>query len=64
VSLDHIQFYFPFTVAAVLVQVRTSGGAVKAWNGNVTFNGNVVTVDNSSTTDFAATDVIAVLASS
>ena len=64
VSLDHLLFYFPFTVAAVQVQVRTAGGALKTWNGNVTFNGNVVTVDNSSTTDWAATDVIAVLASS
>jgi len=64
VSLDHILFYFPFTVAAVMVQIRTSTGALKTWTGNVTVNGNVVTVDNSNTTDFAATDVIAVLASS
>jgi hypothetical protein len=64
VTIGHMLFPFPFTVAAVQVNVRTSAGVAKAWDGAVTFSGGVVTVDNSGTTDFAATDVVAVLASS
>jgi hypothetical protein len=63
VTLGHLLFAFPFAVAAVQVDVRTSAGVAKAWDGAVTFSGGVVTVDNSGTTDFAAGDVVAVLAS-
>lgn len=45
-----------------VVQVLTTAGVVKAWDGAVVVAGGTVTVDNTGTTDWAATDVINVLA--
>lgn len=63
VALDHMLFNFPFTVGAVLVQIRTTAGALKTWDGAVTFSGKRVTVTNGGASDWAATDVVAVFAS-
>ena len=63
VAIGNMHFVFPFTVGAVLVQVRTSTGAAKAWDGLLTTSGGRVTADNSGATDWAATDTVSVLAS-
>lgn len=63
VALDHMLFNFPFTVSAYLVQIRTSAGALKAWDGAATASGKRVTVTNGGSSDWAATDVVVVLAS-
>lgn len=62
-ALDHMLFNFPFTVTSYMVQVRTSAGALKTWDGAITVSGKKVTVTNGGSTDWAATDVISVLAS-
>ncbi len=63
VALDHMYFYFGFTPSRAIVEVLvTAGGARKLWNGAVTISGGRVTVDNSSTTDWAATDTVTVVA--
>lgn len=62
VALDHALFNFPFTVAGVIVQIRTSAGALKTWDGAVTYTAGKVTVTNGGATDWAAGDIISVLA--
>jgi hypothetical protein len=64
VAIGNMHFMFPFAVLAVLVQVRSSTGAAKAWDGLTTISGQRVTLDNSGVTDWAATDTVVVLASS
>jgi len=63
VTIGNMHFVFPFAVSAVLVQVRSSTGAAKAWDGVTTVSGQRVTLDNTGTTDWAATDNVVVLAS-
>lgn len=63
VAIGNMHFRFSFAVAAALVAVRvTSTGAVKAWDGAMAISGNLVTLDNAGTTDWAATDTVTVLA--
>lgn len=50
------------TPSAVIAQVRTAAGAVKAWDGVLAISGELVTLDNSGAVDFAATDVLTILA--
>src|SRR3954452_19806354 len=47
VAIGNMHFVFPFVVGAVLVQVRTSTGAAKAWDGVATVTGARLTLDNS-----------------
>lgn len=63
VALGTMHFVLPFTPAAILVQVRTAAGVRVAHDGGSNATGNRVTVDNTGSTDFAATDVITVLGS-
>lgn len=63
VALDHMLFNFPFAPNAVLVQIRSSVGALKTWDGAVTVSGKKVTVSNGGATDWAAADFITVFAS-
>lgn len=63
VTLDHVLFNFSFTPTAVMVNVRTTAGVAKTWEGAVTISGGRVTVTNGGASDWAATDVITVLAS-
>ena len=63
VAIGSMHFVFPFSVLATLVQVRSSTGAAKAWDGVTTVSGARVTVDNTGSTDWAATDTVVVLAS-
>jgi hypothetical protein len=62
VAIGNMHFVFPFTVGAAMVQVRSSTGASKAWDGVLTISGSRVTLDNSGATDWAATDTVVVLA--
>lgn len=65
VTAGTIAFYFgdfaPVVEDAV-VQVKTAAGALKAWDGAFTVSGGTVTVDNTGVTDWAATDIVSVLA--
>lgn len=49
--------------AGVSVEVRTSAGVVKAWDGAAVAGEYGVTVDNAGAVDWADTDVITVVAS-
>jgi len=51
-----------FQAKGAVVQVTTSAGVPKAWDGARTITPEKVTVDNTGTTDFAAGDVISVVA--
>lgn len=63
VTAGSMVFVFPFTVRTAFAVVRvTSTGVVKAWDGATTVSGNTVTLDNSGTTDWAATDTVLVFA--
>lgn len=62
-ALGDAHFYFPFAPTAAVVQITTTAGAVKAYDGAVVMTGNRITVDNSGSSDWAATDVITVTAS-
>jgi hypothetical protein len=64
VSIGFARFWFPFTVAAAFVEVRTSAGVKRAWDGAVTFSGGVVSLDNAGATDWVAGDLLVCLASS
>lgn len=63
VAVGNAHFAFPFTptVANAVVRV-TSTGVVKAWDGGVTITGSRVTLDNTGSTDWAATDTVIVTA--
>lgn len=64
VTAGKMYFMFPAapTVISVEAYVTATPGVDKAWNGAVTVTGNVVIVDNASTTDWAATDTVVVTA--
>lgn len=62
VAIGNMHFMFPFAVAAAIVNVRTAAGIPVAWVGATTISGARVTVDNTGATDWAATDVVTVLA--
>lgn len=64
VTKGSIAIGLDFVPRAVTVQVRvTATGVTVAWNGAVTLDvtNKLVTIDNTSTTDWAATDTVAVL---
>jgi hypothetical protein len=59
VTAGDFTFQFDYAnVAYAEVVVRTAAGALVAWDGAITVAGNLVTVDNTGSTDWAATDVI------
>lgn len=61
-TLEVMAFYFPFTVASVLVQVRRAG-VIRAWDGAVTApSGGIVVLSSSGTTDIDENDVVTVVA--
>lgn len=62
VALGTMHFVLPYTPTAIAVQVRTAAGVAVAHNGGANATGNRVTVDNTGATDFAATDVVTVIA--
>lgn len=62
-TLEIMHFVFPFTVGACNVTVRTSAGVYEAFDGAVTFSGQIVTVASSGSVDADATDIVTVTAS-
>lgn len=50
------------TTNGYMVTVRTAAGVAKAWDGAAVLAGDTLTVDNAGATDWAATDVISVVA--
>lgn len=62
VALGAVRVVFPFTPVHARVTVTTSAGVAVAWDGAATITGSRVDVDNSGTTDWAATDIVTVTA--
>jgi hypothetical protein len=62
VTAGVMHFVFPFQVTSAIAHVRTAAGIPVAHVGACTVSGNRVTVDNTGATDFAATDVVSVVA--
>lgn len=63
VTIGMVASAFNFDIAGYIIQVRDASGNVKAWDGVAALEGTrVLTLDNSGTTDLAATDEIHVLA--
>ena len=62
IAVQTMSFVFTFEPAAVVVQIRTSAGALKAWDGAVVVSDNVVTLNSSGSTDIATDDVVTVIA--
>lgn len=62
VAVQTMSFAFSFEPAAVLVQIRTSTGTLRAWDGAVVVADNVVTLNSSGSTDISADDVVTVIA--
>ncbi len=57
-----IVFGLPFTPSEVLVQVRTSAGILKAWDGKITKGEGYVLLNSDAATDIAQNDVVTLLA--
>lgn len=57
-----IVFGLPFTPVEVIVQVRTSAGAIKAWDGKLTKGTNYVLLNSDGSADIAQNDVVTLLA--
>lgn len=55
-------FGLPFTPTAVVVQVLTSAGAIKAWDGKATIGTNHVLLNSDGAADIAENDVVTILA--
>lgn len=62
VTVGIMVFPFNFAPTSATAQVRTTAGVFKAWDGVLAISGNVVTVDNAGSTDWAATDKVIVTA--
>lgn len=62
VALGKMHFPLLFVPRAYTASVRTSAGAAKAWDGVLSYSAGLLTLDNSGSTDWTATDVVTVLA--
>jgi hypothetical protein len=60
VTAGRFFFSLPATPIVYSVQVRTSAGVVKAWDGAVGVVGNTLQIDNTGSTDIAANDLVIV----
>jgi hypothetical protein len=57
-----IAFALPFTPVEILVQIRTSAGAIKAWDGKLTKGAGYVLLNSDGAADIAENDVVTLLA--
>ena len=55
-------FFLPIAPAAAIVQVRSSAGVMKAFDGTVTLTGNRVDVNSTGSTNVASGDIVTILA--
>jgi hypothetical protein len=62
IALESMSFAFTFQPSAALVQVRTSSGAIKAWDGVTVISGSRVALNSTGTTDIGSGDVVTVIA--
>lgn len=62
VTLQTFHFPLNFNPTAVTLQIRTSAGVIRAWDGAITIAANVVSISSSGSTDIAASDVVTILA--
>lgn len=63
IALETMHFFFNFVPASFIVQVRTSAGVAKAWDGAAVLTSNRLTLTSSGSTDIASGDVVTVHAS-
>jgi hypothetical protein len=63
VLVGQVRFQLGFTPVSIFATVWSSAGVTKAWDGALTLSGALLTLDNSGSTDWAATDIITVFAS-
>lgn len=63
ITLETMHFFFSFVPASFLVQVRTSAGVAKAWDGAAVVTNNRLTLTSSGSTDIASGDIVTVQAS-
>lgn len=63
ITLETMHFFFSFVPASIIVNVRTSAGVAKAWDGAAVITANRVTLTSSGSTDIASGDVVTVQAS-
>lgn len=61
VTLQTMHFYLPFAPTASIAQVRSSAGAVKAFDGAIVQDGRLISVNSSGATDLEANDVVTLL---
>lgn len=62
VALDTMHFGFGFSPTSAIAQVRSSAGALKAYDGSLTISGNRVTLTSDGSTDIEANDIVTVIA--
>lgn len=58
VTDGNMYFAFPFPPTMARIAIRTSAGVIKTWDGVLSITGDVVKLDNSGSTDWAATDTV------
>lgn len=56
-----VAFALPFTPTDVIVQVRSSAGVIKAWDGKLTFGAGFVLLNSDGAADIATNDVVTIL---
>lgn len=61
VGTGNFHVVVPFTPLYTIVEVKDTNGDRKAWDGATSITGQRVTLDNSGSTDWAATDEVTVL---
>lgn len=62
VALQTMHFVFGFAPASAIVQVRSSAGALRAFDGSIIISGNRVSVNGTGSTDVQASDIVSVIA--
>lgn len=62
VALQTMHFVFGFAPGSAIAQVRSSAGAVRAFDGSIIISGNRVSVNGTGSTDVQASDIVSVIA--
>lgn len=63
VALGFARFVYSFTPTKFMIQIRSSAGALKTWDGAAIISGNRIDVDITGSSDWAAGDTISIIAS-
>lgn len=62
VTLEQMHFALPFSPVSAIVQIRSSAGLVRAFDGKVTIGGNIVDVISDGSVKVQASDVVTICA--